>query len=103
MMLICQTQDAFTLSVQVFDAMCLIVGGTFSHIPVHISSYVDQISSYVDQISSYVDQISSYVDHILSHVANIVGHISSYGSVSAGREFWPFRVIFFQKVEPSCD
>ena len=24
-------------------------------------------------------------------------------SVSAGREFWPFRVIFFQKVEPSCD
>ena len=23
-----------------------------------------------------------------------------YGSVSAGREFWPFRVIFFQKVEP---
>ena len=96
MMLICQPQDAFTLSVQVFEAMCLIVGGTFSHIPVHISSYVDQISSYVDQISSYVD-------HILSHVANIVGHISSYGSVSAGREFWPFRVIFFQKVEPSCD
>ena len=26
-----------------------------------------------------------------------------YGSVSAGQEFWPFRVIFFQKVEPSCD
>ena len=25
-----------------------------------------------------------------------------YGSVSAGREFWPFRVIFFQKVERSC-
>ena len=23
-------------------------------------------------------------------------------SVSAGREFWPFRVIFFQKVERSC-
>ena len=30
-------------------------------------------------------------------------HEGSYGSVSAGREFWPFRVIFFQKVEPSCD
>ena len=27
----------------------------------------------------------------------------TYGSVSAGREKWPFRVIFFQKVEPSCD
>ena len=26
----------------------------------------------------------------------------TYGSVSAGREFWPFRVIFFQKVERSC-
>ena len=25
-----------------------------------------------------------------------------YWSVSAGREFWPFRVIFFQKVERSC-
>ena len=27
----------------------------------------------------------------------------AYGSVSAGREFWPFRVIFFQKVKPFCD
>ena len=27
---------------------------------------------------------------------------STYGSVSAGREFCPFRVIFFQKVERSC-
>ena len=26
-----------------------------------------------------------------------------YGSVSAGREFWLFRVTFFFKVEPSCD
>ena len=26
-----------------------------------------------------------------------------YGSVSAGREFCSFRVIFFQKLEPSCD
>ena len=25
-----------------------------------------------------------------------------YGSVSAGREFWPFHVIFFQKVERLC-
>ena len=29
--------------------------------------------------------------------------IAIYGSVSAGREFWPFRVTFFQKVEPLCD
>ena len=28
--------------------------------------------------------------------------ISAYGSVSAGREKWPFNVIFF-KVEPPCD
>ena len=28
---------------------------------------------------------------------------SAYGSVSAGREIWLFRVIFFQKVEPLCD
>ena len=28
--------------------------------------------------------------------------ICVYGSVSAVREFWPFRVIFFQKVERSC-
>ena len=28
--------------------------------------------------------------------------LRTYGSVSAGREFWPFRVIFFQKVERSC-
>ena len=27
----------------------------------------------------------------------------TYGSVSAGREFWLFRVTFFLKVEPSCD
>ena len=26
-----------------------------------------------------------------------------YGSVSAGREKWPFNVIFFLKVEPPCD
>ena len=25
-----------------------------------------------------------------------------YGSVSAGREKWPFRVTFFLKVEPLC-
>ena len=28
---------------------------------------------------------------------------SSYGSVSAGREKWPFNVLFFLKVEPPCD
>ena len=28
---------------------------------------------------------------------------SIYGSVSAGQEFWLFRVIFFLKVELSCD
>ena len=27
----------------------------------------------------------------------------TYRSDSAGREYWPFRAIFFQKVEPSCD
>ena len=26
-----------------------------------------------------------------------------YGSVSAGREKWPFNVLFFLKVEPLCD
>ena len=26
-----------------------------------------------------------------------------YGSVSAGREKWPFNVLFFFKVEPPCD
>ena len=31
------------------------------------------------------------------HVYNV------YGSVSAGREKWPFNVIFFLKVEPPCD
>ena len=29
--------------------------------------------------------------------------ICTYGSVSAGREKWPFNVIFFLKVEPPCD
>ena len=29
--------------------------------------------------------------------------MTSYGSVSAGREFWLFRVISFLKVEPSCE
>ena len=28
---------------------------------------------------------------------------SAYGSVSAGREKWPFNVLFFLKVEPPCD
>ena len=28
---------------------------------------------------------------------------TSYGSVSAGREKWPFNVLFFLKVEPPCD
>ena len=32
----------------------------------------------------------------------LVAKNRTYGSVSAGREFWPFRVIFFQKVERSC-
>ena len=27
----------------------------------------------------------------------------AYGSLSAGREKWPFNVIFFLKVEPPCD
>ena len=27
----------------------------------------------------------------------------AYGSVSAGREKWPFNVLFFLKVEPPCD
>ena len=31
-----------------------------------------------------------------------MSELCAYGSVSAGREFWPFRVIFFQKVERSC-
>ena len=31
------------------------------------------------------------------------GEIMIYGSVSAGREKWPFNVIFFLKVEPPCD
>ena len=26
--------------------------------------------------------------------------VATYGSVSAGREKWPFRVTFFLKVEP---
>ena len=30
-------------------------------------------------------------------------HAVVYGSVSAGREKWPFCVICFQKVEPSPD
>ena len=29
--------------------------------------------------------------------------VQSYGSVSAGREKWPFNVLFFLKVEPPCD
>ena len=27
----------------------------------------------------------------------------TYGSISAGREKWPFNVLFFLKVEPPCD
>ena len=30
-------------------------------------------------------------------------NIVAYGSVSAGREKWPFNVIFFLEVEPPCD
>ena len=30
-------------------------------------------------------------------------YIFTYGSVSAGREKWPFNVIYFLKVEPPCD
>ena len=29
--------------------------------------------------------------------------MNTYGSVSAGREKWPFNVLFFLKVEPPCD
>ena len=37
-------------------------------------------------------------------VRNIVqGGDPLYGSISAGREKWPFNVIFFLKVEPPCD
>ena len=46
------------------------------------------------------------LDCILCNVQENEISVSSkkiiYGSVSAGREFWPFRVIFFQKVECSC-
>ena len=33
----------------------------------------------------------------------IIGASLVYGSVSAGREKWPFNVLFFLKVEPPCD
>ena len=45
----------------------------------------------------------------LSGVAGLLGRYhnstieTSYGSVSAGREKWPFNVLFFLKVEPPCD
>ena len=32
----------------------------------------------------------------------VVNHKPTYGSVSAGRGKWPFRVTFFLKVERSC-
>ena len=38
----------------------------------------------------------------MEYKIKLVQKVSTYGSVSAGREFWPFRVIFFQKVERSC-
>ena len=33
----------------------------------------------------------------------VVFLVHAYGSVSAGREKWPFNVLFFLKVEPPCD
>ena len=45
-----------------------------------------------------------YICQAHVHGGNVSAIFSSptYGSVSAGREFWPFRVIFFQKVERLC-
>ena len=58
---------------------------------VMISHYCFLCNWYFE--SSKLGTISE-IDHV--HMMYI------YGSVSAGREKWPFRVIFFLKVERSC-
>ena len=57
-----------------------------------------------------VDRLRSMInDHLSQNMRNtwdfsVVLELSStYGSVSAGREKWPFNVLFFLKVEPLCD
>ena len=37
------------------------------------------------------------------HSQHVITYSYTYGSVSAGREKWPFNVLFFFKVEPLCD
>ena len=47
-------------------------------------------------------RVHQNIKKFLEFYSNLIYVVSIYGSVSAGREFWPFRVIFFQKVERSC-
>ena len=45
----------------------------------------------------YTTGVSTRRDHMEKSTIQYI-----YGSVSAGRGKWPFRVTFFLKVEPSC-
>ena len=40
---------------------------------------------------------------LIDNVTRLLYSCYIYGSVSAGREKWPFNVILFLKVEPPCD
>ena len=44
-----------------------------------------------------------FAQKLLKQKATKITDINAYGSVSAGREKWPFNVIYFFKVEPPCD
>ena len=72
----------------------------------YIYMYVITDPTYVDQELivlglSFLSPLYS-VPWVLVFVCISSRPSLTYGSVSAGREFWPFRVIFFQKVERSC-
>ena len=52
-----------------------------------------------------VNHVTPNNDHAanIGTIREIWNFQRTYGSVSAGREKWPFNVLFFLKVEPPCD
>ena len=68
--------------------------------PIAVSNLVQTVYIWGANKSLYAHYPYPYPKYLPQNVEKLLS--VTYGSVSAGREFWPFRVIFFQKVERSC-
>ena len=66
-----------------------------SNILIHMRQHVQNANAF--QANAHKENASMYDTQYFGV------YETTYGSVSAGREKWPFNVLFFLKVEPPCD